>query len=225
MFKISKPLMFVLVGVIAVAAYLMTSPTAPTRTTKKNLPKPKVLVSSAQYTKEDYEAKFPTVALASRSAFQPLVMRKNGALLAALAASGNIPADFAGGDPNWACTGTAEVDGVRQALIENKSINDGVFLKQGDHWKNCVVSQVLEDGVVLVGPGGEAKSIQVKQDVAQALGDIDLSGNIPVQPQLNGAIGGPMGQPGGGGQITQVPALPQPQPETATIETDDSNGG
>ena len=220
MFKISRPVLFLLIGTLAVAAYLMTSPAPPARHTKKTMPRPQVSVTSTVYTQQDYDANFPKPVLASRNAFAPLVMRKNGALIAALAAAGNIPADFAGGDPNWACTGSAELDGVRQALIENKATNDGVFLKQGDHWKNCVVSQVLEDSVVLVGPGGVAKTIQVKQDTATGSDETDLSGNIPVQPSLSGPIGNNgMGQ----SQITQIPALPAP--DTTTTQTDDNNAG
>ena len=221
MFKISRPVLLLLIATVAVAIYLVSSPSSPTTTTVKKPPKPVVSVTSTLYTKEDYNANFPKAVLASRDAFQPLVMRKSGAIAVALAAAGNIPAEFAAGDPNWACTGTTEVDGVQQALLENKSTNDGVFVKQGDHWKSSVVSQVLEDGLVLVGPGGDAKTIHVKQDTATD--ETDLSGNMPVQPQLSGPIGG--GQnPAAQGQVTQVPSLPSPDTSTTTT-TDDNNAG
>jgi hypothetical protein len=156
--------------------------------------------------------------LISRNSFQPLVMRKSNALADALAAAGGIPADFAGGDPNWICTGSAEVDGVLQALIENRNTSEGVFLKQGDHWKNCVVSQVEEDNVTLVGPGGVAKVIHVKQDDSTNPAD-DAAGTTPFQPQLNGPIGG--GAQTSGGQVTEAPALPAP----TTTQADDNNAG
>ena len=223
MLKLSKPVLFLLIATVAVAIYLVSTPSAPTKHTTKPLAKPQVSVTATMYTPEDYKASFPKAILASRNAFQPLVLRRSGALIAALAAAGNIPAEFAGGDPNWACTGSAEVDGVRQALIENKSTNDGVFLKQGDHWKNCVVSQVLEDAVVLVGPEGEAKTIHVKQDTSTQ--ETDLSGDIPVSPQMSGVIGPNGGQAPTQAASAQVSPLPAPTQDSSTVTTDDNNGG
>jgi hypothetical protein len=217
MLKLSKPVLYMLLTTLVVAVYLIATPPAPTHHTK--LPKPIVTVKAtdAQFQPEDYTAHFAPTVLVTRNAFQPLVMRKSNLLAQQLAAAGNIPAEFAGGDPNWICTGSAQVDGVLQGLIEKKTTSDGVFLKQGDHWKNCVVSQVMEDSVVLVGPGGEAKTIHVKQD--EASGEELDAGNNPVQPQLNGPIGG--GPQVSGGQVTQVPALPAP---TQTIQADDNAG-
>ena len=231
MFKMSKPVLYLLLATVAIAIYLVATPSSPSsKKSSTALAKPQVSVSSSQYTDEDRKANFPKAILASRDAFQPIVVRKSS-INAILAAAGNIPADFADGDPNWSCTGTDEVNGVQQALVENKNTGDGDFLQQGDHWKSCVVSQVLDDGVVLVGPGGEAKTVHVKQDTTDT-GDLtDLSGNIPVEPQLSGAIGGP----NAGGSVVQTqstpaantPALPAPTPETTstTTTTDDNNGG
>jgi hypothetical protein len=214
MLKLSKPVWFLLAATATAALYLVGSPAAPKRITTRVLSKPLVSVTSSQYTQQDFDANFPKPVLASRNAFQPLVVRKSS-LAQALANAGNIPPEFAGGDPNWSCTGSAEVDGVRQALIENKNTNDGVFLKQGDRWKNCVVSQVLENAVVLVGPGGDAKTIFVKQDTP--VDETDLSGTNPVQPELSGTIGN-------GGQQQGPGASPLPSP--ATISTaDDNNAG
>jgi hypothetical protein len=218
MFKLSKPVLILLLATVAVAVYLLASPAPKRPTASKKPSKPIVRITSTPYTQADRDANFPEPVLASRNSFTPLVMRKSGALAAALAASGNIPAEFAGGDPNWACTGTAEVDGVRQALVENKSTNDGVFLKQGDRWRTSVVSQVLEDGVVLIGPGGEAKTIHVKQEPGSGVDETDLSGSFPVQPEMSGIIGG--GGPTGG-RVSEAPALPSPQ--TATFETVESD--
>jgi len=221
MFKMSRPVLYLFIATLAVAAYLLTTPSTPTRHSPKSKPVVSVIATNADYTSEDYKAHFTTPVLVSRNAFNPLVVRKNN-LIAALAAAGAVPADFAGGDPNWFCTGSATVDGVMQILLENKATGDGVFLKQGDHWKNCVVSQVMEDGVVLVGPGGDAKTIHVKQDSATP-DETDQSGTTPVQ--LSGPIGGQTQI--SGGQVTQAP-LPSAAPATtnnSTVTTDDNNGG
>jgi len=223
MLKISKPLLYMLLATFGIAAYLMTSSTTPTKKAKKTArPVVTVHTSDADYVDADYTAHFDKPILISRNAFNPLVVRKSSQLAAALAAAGNIPAEFAGGDPNWSCTGSATVDGVLQVLIENKNSGDGVFLKQGDHWKTSVVSQVMEDGVVLVGPGGEPKTIHVKQDTTPE--QMDLSGTMPVEPQLSGTIGnGASIQPSGQGAA--MPPLPSVAPATTTIQTDDNNEG
>jgi hypothetical protein len=219
MFKMSRPVMYLLLGTIVVALYLLaTPPTSPTK--KKTTPRPRVSIqaSSVDYQPVDYTAHFDKPLLVSRDAFNPLVARKSNALAQALAAAGNIPAEFTGGDPNWSCTGSAQVDGLLQVLVENKSTGDGVFLKQGDHWKQAVVAQVMEDGVVLVGPSGEPKTIHVKQDTTPE--ELDLNGSTePVQPQLNGPIGSGGGQSNGQNNTSS----PLPAAATPAIITSDDN--
>ena len=218
MTKISKPVLYLLVGSLLVIGYLIaTPPSAAKRTAQK---KTTILKQSAQdpYTKEDRAAKFEGSILVSRDAFQPLVVRKSAALSEALAASGVIPAEFAGGDANWICTGTAEVDGVRQVLLENKSTSEGVFLRVGEHWKNSVVSDVTEDSVTLVGPGGIAKTIHVQQEEGVDSSE-STDETMPVQPSLNGVIGGGRAP---AGQVSPMPNLPLP---TAAPQTDENNAG
>lgn len=204
--KISRPVLCLALAATCVIAYLVA--TAPQQVVRNTRARPTVHVdvTSGPFTPDDYKASFPGFVAVSRNSFKPLVVRKNTTLISALAAAGGVPTDFTGGDGNWVCTGVAEVDGVRQALLENRSSGEGVFLRQGDRWKKTVVSQVMEDAVVLVGPGGQPRTIHVQQDEAVEETPTEV---VPVQPKLSGPIGG--GQPNAtNGQATQVPPLPFP---------------
>jgi hypothetical protein len=199
MAKISKPVMYLALVAAGAAIYVLTSPNAPVAHTAP----PKTLHRNAlvngQFTDADFSTKFAEPVLVSRDAFKPGVARKTNALAVALLAAGGIPADLAGGDPNWVCTGVSEVNGVRQALLENKVTNDGEFVKQGDKWKSAVVSQVLEDGLVMVGNDSEPKTIHIQQDNTQA--ETDTGDTTPVRPSLTGVIGS-----GAGGTVQALPA-------------------
>ena len=58
MLKLSRPVLYLLVGGLAVVGYLLATPPARPH---KTLPKPdaRVEVQSSQFTPEDYTAKFP----------------------------------------------------------------------------------------------------------------------------------------------------------------------
>src|SRR6476660_6427647 len=121
MAKISKPVLYLAIVGLGAAVYIITNPDSPTRHTTPPKSHFKSDQTKGPYTDADYNTTFAEPVLVSRDAFKPGVARKSSALAVAMAAAGGIPADLAGGDPNWVCTGTTEVDGVRQALLENKN--------------------------------------------------------------------------------------------------------
>lgn len=218
MTKISKPVLYMAIAALGVILSLLATPPAPVKKSNRKVVVNHQKATHDEYTKEDRSAHFDGSILVSRDAFQPLVVRKSSFLTDAMAASGSIPPDFAGGDANWVCTGTAEVDGVRQVLLENKQTSEGVFLRVGERWKNAVVSDVTEDSVTLVGPGGIAKTIHVQQEEGADTGEVSDE-TMPVQPRLNGVIGGGAGT---AGQVQQMPNLPLP---TAAPQADSNNEG
>lgn len=203
MAKISKPVIYLAVIAAGAAIYVLTSPDAPVAHTAVRTVVKKNNLGNGQFTEADYTTTFAEPVLVSRDGFKPLVARRSNILAQALAAAGGIPADLAGGDPNWVCTGVSEVDGQRQALLENKNTSDGSFVKQGDKWKTSVVSQVLEDGLVLVGNDGEPKTIHIQQDTTQTTTS-DTGDTSPVRPGLSGVIGN--GASTGGGTVQALPA-------------------
>lgn len=192
MAKISRPILYVGLAAIGVIGYFMTEP-EPTKQT--SAPKPKAKVAKKQDTSKflevDYKitrADLPKLASLEKNTFRPIIARQSG--LGELVQEGGIPPDFAGGDGNWVCTGTAEVDGVRMALVENKSTGEGEFLKEGQTWKSAVVSKVLEDGVVMAGPGGNVISIMVLEEEYIEPEPI-VEPAVPTSiPGMNGPIGG-----------------------------------
>lgn len=205
MAKISRPLIYIGIAAVGVGAWILTAPDDRAKAPTKPRATSRVKQKETLYDTSDYEAKFTPIVSVTRDAFQPLIARKS-ALIGSIGAGG-VPADFAGGDANWVCTGTAEVDGIRMALLENRASGEGVFLKQGDRWKRTIVSTVRPDSVVLVGPGGEAKTITVQSDNPEEVMPLD------VDSALSGAIGqGLTVSPDG-----RAPAAPNPEQQAMPL--------
>lgn len=218
MAKISKPVLYLAIIGAGAAIYIVTNPDTPPKVTTPPKTHMRTTTPDSQFLPVDYNTTFAEQVPLARNAFKPLVERRSGALANALASGGIVPPELTGGDANWICTGSAEIDGVKEALLENRNTNDAVFVKQGDHWKHAVVSQVLDDSVVLVGDDGEPRTIHVVQDeTSNASGDTGTdTGTAPVRPQLSGVIGG--GQ--SGAQVQPLPA-----PTDTNSQTDTNNAG
>src|SRR5205814_1984309 len=105
------------------------------------------------FTAEDEKASFKPIVSPVKDAFMPLVARKGG-IGSGQALANMLPSEMTGGETNWVYTGSAEMDGVPSALIENRTTGDAVFLKKGERWKSAYVVQILPDSVVMRGPGG-----------------------------------------------------------------------
>jgi hypothetical protein len=161
MAKISRPVLYTaLLGALAYAVVLYTEPQ-----TKRGPVKPKrSTVSSTSktiFTEDDYKRTFDRYEAPPRNAFKPVVARLSGndALLAQRL--DGLPTAFTGGDPNWRYTGTATIDGVRVALIENTVTGDGVFLHEGESWKQAILTKIEDEAIVMVGPGGGVRRIRL----------------------------------------------------------------
>ena len=66
-----------------------------------------------------------------------------------------------GGEANWRYTGTAQINGVREALLENSSTGESVFLRVGQSWKQAVLKKIENEAVVMTGPGGFTQRLQL----------------------------------------------------------------
>lgn len=190
---IKKPVFWA--GVLAIGAigWIATAPEAkspkapPLRAAKKPSSPKKV---AAKFTQEDFDAKFAPVNIVLKDSFQPVVMRTKGRLGSADGLANAIPTEMTGGDSGWVYTGTAEIDGVQSALIENRQTGEGVFLKRGERWRTCVVTRILPDGVVLKGPAGD-KVVALVSDDVRSSGAASLAPmRVDVPQNLRGAIGG-----------------------------------
>jgi hypothetical protein len=189
--KISKPVLYVLIFAVGAFAYVYTSPETTKGKSTKTTRKTTTTKKAAAYTEEDMKAeRFEPVNDPVRNAFKPLIVRKNTGGVGVDPNSGGIPAFLTDGDPNWVYTGSAEVNGSAQALLENKSTGEGVFLTEGQRWKRATVLDIGSDMLTFQGPAGEVQTIMLQtnepQDFAPAGVGSPLSGPIgglTVQPE------------------------------------------
>jgi hypothetical protein len=159
------------------------------------------------FTKEDETAKFERITVPIRNAFNPVIASGSG-ISGTDGAANALPASYTGGDSSWVFTGSVEIDGARQALIENRKSNDGVFLRAGQRWKNCVVKRVLEDSVILDGPSGQMTFGLVSDEPGLKMASNNFGpAQINNGGQLRGNIGSLPGISGGGGM--NFSAVPQ----------------
>jgi hypothetical protein len=219
--KDSNRMVWYVVGGLALFAilWLATSPNTPAKAPKKVVAR-RLPASSAddQFTEEDYKARFPVLTTAStvKDTFKPLVYRKDVAARSGVSLLNAIPADFAEGDGSWIYTGTAETDGVPEALFENKTSGEGIFLQHGAHWKRAVVEQITPTTVLLSGPSGtkllqlvdpeptEDKTATTTTTVTSTPDTTTITagadaGTTPVSPQVIVPMSGPIGGGGYGG--------------------------
>lgn len=196
---LKKPIFWGGLAVFAAVAWVMTDNPSATGSGIKAL-KRKAPSSTSKgtitFTKEDELADFSRVTEPIKtSAFFPAVVKSG---IKGGTAANLIPADFADGDGNWVYTGSAEVNGVRSALIENKKSGEGAFLKANQKWKSSLVVSVGLDSVVLTGPSGTRTIGLLKDEEISSFnravtripqGDDFSPAQINVPSNLRGRIG------------------------------------
>ena len=203
-----KPLYAALGVSVLAAAYILATPpdTGPKRkannrftgaTTRKK--------ADDLYRPEDYTAKFPPVTVPVRNAFLPLVVRETSTIenggpngeIRPLQPDG-IPESFAGGEAGWIYTGNAVVNGVPNALLENTSSGEALFLTPGEDFKSSVLVKSTANVVVLRGPAGVERTISISDGATKKGGARKApdDGTLPpATAALTGAIGAPPANP------------------------------
>jgi hypothetical protein len=187
--KISKSTQLVIaVGVIAITYFALYGSED---TAKPRSKKPRATASTSskpgQFTDEDYKAKFPPLNSQARNAFMPIIARTGSTLEAAEGPTG-IPADLADGETGWTYTGTVEVNGVLQALLENPTSGAGDFVQIGQVWKKARVVAIAPEAILLKGPAGIAKTIRLHGSTEFAAPSGGMS-PARVRPPISGPIG------------------------------------
>jgi hypothetical protein len=204
-----KLLTYGVFALVAAGLWLMTdSPSV----RKSNGPKrPPAKHSSSKttelFTEEDYKAHFANLNLPVKNVFRPLILpaTAGGVGLAAIAPN-EIPKDFTDGKTAWLYTGTAIVDGVPMALVENTETGEGEFLKVGQRWMHAVVRKITPIALVMEGPNGRVRTMDLLKEIGDGeettLAGMDVR---PVSPNLAGAIGnrGPIGSAPANGVAAQ----------------------
>ncbi len=189
MAKISRPVIYVGLAAIGIAAWLLTEKKeTPTTIPKGRTSIARVATATGAFTEEDYKAEFARLNEPIRNAFNPLIKASPKSLPGLGGPSNAVPASFANGEANWIYTGTAIVDDVPTALVENTGSGEGVFLKQGEAWKTSRVQRITPDTLTLGNNQGQTFTMRLYFEPIQ--NDI-LPEVRPIQP------GPPPGGPGG----------------------------
>lgn len=191
-----RPVVFVPLGILVLAClvYLNGDSDDPKKPAAAAV-KPASTKDVSDYTADDFSAHFDAPKAKLRSIFMPLVVPAVDHPVVATTAApkdpDGIPADLAGGDPNWIFTGYAVVSGVTMALLENQSTHHSELVKQGAAWKTSRLESVTTASILLVGK--EGVSHVVLRHVAKAAPPATAG-----EPGPGGAPG-PGGMPGPGG--------------------------
>lgn len=207
MAKLSRPVMYGGLLVLVVAAYaFVQGGDAPSKggfkgTSAKSSSKSKDI----DLTKEDYSAKFAEPHVQVRNVFMPLVMRAGGkGGPGGIGGPVNIPSELTLGEQNWAYTGMAEVNSIPQALVENTVTGDGVFLKQGERWKDATVFQITPDVLTLIAADGVRYEVKVLGSQDPVLGT-PAPGFQPLAVAPAAGLQGPIGAAGAAGDVQVQP--------------------
>ena len=177
-------------GALFAGALYATAPSDAPPVAKKPdaVRKSAVLTGDDQLTDADYNAKFQHVIIVSpKDVFKPVVYRQTGGKSSNDANA--IPSQDTGGDANWTFNGTGEDNGVMQALFQNSTTGDGVFVTRGQHWKQLVVEEVTADSCTISGPTGKKKLVPVLTEATPAGVAANAAVVAPVNPPVTGAIG------------------------------------
>lgn len=144
------------------------------------------------FTQADFDAKFTPAKVEYRNVFSPLVMASSGGRGSGVLSPNAIPLEFSGGKEQWLYTGTAVIDGVPNALVENSSTGEGEFIKVGQNWKASTVRKITPTSLVLTSQSGRVQTMDLMRDLE--IDDKALM-NAQVQPVS------PQGNRGGQGQF------------------------
>jgi hypothetical protein len=222
----------ILAGGVAILGFLIydglfpaepTASSSSTRSTKKKTP---AKADKGGFLPEDYEAKFASYSTPVRNSFTPLVAKK--AITPSVPAGGGVAAGpspylsgaLTGGEGNWMYTGYAEVDGVRQGLLENSSTSESVFLRPGQKWKQLVVRTIGAEKMVVTGPDGASVTLPVGDIANEQKANPNVvppGGVVPVNP--GGALRGQIG-----GTAAQIPGDPNVNVNSLQVQPDGTMG-
>ena len=195
--KKTSPVFWIAIIGVGVAAYVFTTPeeTPKAKSTKPN--NTRKAATATLITEEDLKAKFERVNNPVKNAFMPVIKKNMGELAQNPSA---LPAEFTGGESGWAYTGTAEVDGRIQAVVENQSTGQGDFLSVGQNWKKAKVVAVTESTLILEGMSGQQVTVKMQEKLSSS--SMMAGGFAPVNvgpSALSGQIGPVAVRPDGAG--------------------------
>jgi len=186
--KTNRTWLYVGILVLGVAGFILTAPpeVEPRSSTRKK-PVAKKETAVETFTKEDYDAKFERLNEPVKNSFKPLIVRSSGSNAQGALRPNQVPVLFTDGEGTWFYTGTAVIDQVPTALVENQTTGEATFLKVGQRWKRSTVTRITPTTLSLAGPNGNVLTLELLAD--PVISD-DFTGMTvePLNP-LSGPIG------------------------------------
>lgn len=189
--KMSPMIKWTVVGAVVVVGYTFLSggdSAAPPAEAKKTKKSAKDL---GIYTEEDSTAKFAMVSAIPRDVFNPLVKKTPAAAMIKPGAQTGLDAKLTGGEGGWFYTGMVELDGKREALLENNVSGESVYVSAGETWKAARIASVDISTVVMVAPDGSEIKVPITEYGATpgaVASNAAPAGNQPLAP-IRGQIG------------------------------------
>lgn len=191
-------------GLVAVAAiaFFATSPQEEVKKGQSGRRPPRTAANSStskarkadDFTEQDQKASFARYEGTVANVFTPLVKRTgsgSGAGSNSTAAPNQIPAYLVGGDTGWLYTGTAYIDSVPSALVENVSNGQGEYLKVGQTFRNARVVKITPNTLVLSDTEGLTTvtlTLLENRPIVDDTNTVARSNNTPLNP-MSGPIG------------------------------------
>lgn len=183
-----------------------------TRKAKKTSSKDMGVITQADLDAQKHP--FPPATLASVDAFNPAIKttikQVKLPILPAAGAAQQIDPAFTGGEANWYFTGCPELDGQKQALLENTTTGDSVYVRPGDAFKDSRIASIDVATVVLVGKAGKSLDVPIV-----AYGDVPGGGKGPVA--VNGPLTLPPGTLSGPIGVGRLGVQPATGPSSITL--------
>jgi len=192
-------------GIITLASVMFLLKEDPSATSGriKATKSAKASSKGALFDENDFKAKFPRLTDGIRDAFMPVVARTKGRGIKTddgIAEPVVIPPVLTMGESGWYYTGMAEVNSVPTAIVENTTTGDGEFLKQGQRWKQAVVTRIGSDSISFSGPYGSNYMVPVSLPPESVTRESTTGSTTtsPIQPfGPNAFMSGPIGSPSG----------------------------
>lgn len=164
------------------------------------------------FTPADETARFDRLSTTAKNGFRPVIARRTlGRGSGANIAPNVVPNDYADGEPGWTYTGTASIDSVPSALLENKQKNEALYVTVGETWRKSKVQSITSTTVTLVNEAGKRHTLDLLGDPPDA-GKGALNTRMSASANSSLAATTPFAIPGMGA----LPGMPGGAGPTAT---------
>ncbi len=235
--KYERPIIYGTIAIVAIAGFWFTREEPPATGSKRPTPRLGASQSTAEvpdgFTQADFDAEFPALNESLNNAFKPVVARSGSGYGGSGLAPNEVPASYTGGEPGWFYTGTAIIDDVPTALMENASTSEGLFLKVGEKLRKATIIGIAPTYIQVRGVGGQTLTLDLLADPLDPDEEIEGIGFQPVVPDMSELLNDPRFQQGGNeGSAPPVVILPpatsggggqQEQPGNGDNNNEESN--